>query len=137
MKGEFKMEQYFEVIYKYSNFDKSFCRFIPGLKNVMEHELMLVYNIYANMCNDGVTENLNKEFDNLYPTYFEENKGKDVWDLIEYNQFMRDGWQERVVNDINDIRGNIMNYRLGDELQLIGSLKVDPKVEIEFYMKEA
>ena len=132
------MKKYFNVIYEYRNFEKSIYRLIPGLKKRMEKELMDTHNLYANMSNNGVTERLNKEFDDLHPNYFEENKGKDYWDLTEYNQFMRDGWQREVVDKINkDQYTSLMEYRVGDEMQLIGSLRMDPKVEIEFYMKEA
>lgn len=66
---------------------------------------------------------------------------KDCWDLVEYNDYMRVGFQ-KVADEINYFfcKGNpnrIMTYRVGDEFQLIGILKMDPDVEIEFYMKEA
>ena len=49
---------------------------IPGLKEAMQSELVRVYNLYADKTNSGVTDELNKEFDKLYPNYHEDNKDK-------------------------------------------------------------
>lgn len=132
------MEKYYTIVFEYRNFENSVFRFIPKLKKRMESELFKMHNVYANMSNSGITDELNMEFKILYPHYFENNKGKDYWDLIEYNQFMQNGYNERIVKIINeDYPTSLMKYRVGDECQLIGMLRIDPKVEIEFYMKEA
>ena len=44
---------------------------------------------------------LNKEFENLYPTYFEDNKDKELYDLVEYNSYMSEGYQRLIVDDFN------------------------------------
>lgn len=69
------MEKFFKCFYEYRNFDKSIYRRVPGLKNRMEEELMTMHGIYADMCNNGVIDQLNKEFRNLNPNYFEEHNG--------------------------------------------------------------
>jgi len=132
-------ELYFKVHYELRNFEKSFARFIPGLEKLMKEELMLTHNVYANLCNsDEGYAKFNKEWDELYPNYFEENKGKDWTEFVEYNDFIREACTKQFINWINkQMKRNIMTYKLGDELQLIGCLKIDPKVEIEFWMKEA
>ena len=99
---------------------------------------MRVYNDYADMSNNGITEELNKEFNSLHPNYFEDNKGKDFWDLVEYNQFMKEGYTKRIIDVLNfSNASDLLEFKLGDELNLIGCLKRDPNVEIEFFMKEA
>lgn len=132
-------ELYFEVHYELRNFKESFARFIPGLEKLMKEELMQTHNVYADLVNsDEGYAKLNKEWDELYPNYFEENKGKDWTELVEYNDFIREACTKQFINWINkQMTKNIMTYRLGDELQLIGCLKMDPKVEIEFWIKEA
>ena len=130
---------YFEVHYELRNFKESFARFIPGLEELMKKELMDTHNIYAKICNsDEGYSKLNKKWDELHPNYFEENKGKDWTELVEYNNYIRTESQNNYVAWINKgMPENIMTYKLGDELQLIGCLKIDPKVEIEFWVKEA
>lgn len=129
------MEKTFEIFYKFKNFDESIYRFIPGLKKRMQSELLDTYNIYADRTNQVIAK-LNNEFENLYPNYFEENKGKDFYELKLYNNYMRLGFQ-KVVDEINNENyDSLMAYKVGEELQLIGNLRHVPEIEIEFYMKE-
>ena len=85
-KGDCKMEQNYKVIYNYTGV----CN--ESIRELMASELMRVYNTYADMCNNGVTDRLNEEFKSQNPNYFEENKGKEWYDLTECNQFMADGY---------------------------------------------
>ena len=112
---------------------------IPGLKEAMQNELVRVYNIYADRTNSGITEKLNEKFSNIYPNYFEDNKDKEWWDLKEYNQFMADGYQELIVDEFNKSNASpILDFYVDpEEVRFKGYLKVDHKVTIDFYIKEA
>lgn len=130
------MNETYNVVFKFG--DLGMYGLIPGIKEVMQHELVRVYNIYANKCNSGITEKLNAEFDNLYPNYFEDNKGKDWWDLADYNQFIADGYNRLVVKELNKIDASkILNFYVDPkEISFTGYLKVNRNATIEFYLKE-
>lgn len=133
------MEQKFKIVYQIKNLNKSIYGKIPGLKKLMCEELFRVYNdYYVDMCNSSeVTESLNKEFHSLYPDYFEKNKGKDVWDLTEYNNFMRNGYEDRVCKKLNQMHAShYLDFKIGDELNLVGYFKRDPELEVQFFLKE-
>lgn len=89
------MNETYNLVFKFG--ELGMYGLIPGIKEAMQHELMRVYNIYADKCNSGITEKLNAEFHHLYPNYFEDNKGKDWWDLVDYNQFIADGYKSSTV----------------------------------------
>lgn len=112
---------------------------IPGVKEAMRSEFVRVYNLYVDKTNSGVTDMLNKEFNQLYPNYFEKNKDKEWYDLKEYDRFMADGYQRLVVDDFN--RNNVSQildfYVDPEEVVFKGCLKVDHNVTIDFYLKEA
>ena len=112
---------------------------IPGLKETMQSELIRVYNLYAEKTNSGITEKLNQEFEQLYPNYYENNKGKEWYELTEYNKFMADGYQRVVVDDINKTNiSPILDFYVDPkEVVFKGCLKVDHNVTIDFYMKPA
>lgn len=111
---------------------------IPGLEETMQSELIRVYNIYANRTNNGITDKLNDEFNRLNPNYFKENEGKEWYDLKDYNQFMTDGYQRLVVDDLNkDNASPILDFYVDpNEIVFTGCLKVDHNVTISFYIKE-
>lgn len=104
---------------------------------MMKSELVRVYNIYCDKVNNGVTEELNKEFDRLNPHYHEENAGKDWWDLIEYNRFMADGYQKQVVDELNraDASQLLTFYVNPSEVNFMGHLRWDRNATIQFYIK--
>lgn len=131
-------ENYFKVFFKVNGLQKSMYRNIEGIRDAMESELLRVYNLYADKTNGGVTERLNDEFENLYPTYFEDNKDKEWYDLIEYNKFISDGYQRLVVDDFNKQNiSPILNFYVdSNELVFTGYLKFDRNVTISFYMKQ-
>ena len=112
---------------------------IPGIQEAMQSELIRVYNIYADRCNSGITDELNREFERLNPTYFKDNKGKEWYDLTEYNKFMSDGYQRLIVDEFNatSISPILDFYVDPDEVVFKGHLKVDRNVTIDFYLKEA
>lgn len=130
-------EIYYKVFYEFHNL--GLYGIIPGIKEAMQSELMRVYHIYAEKCNSGVTDELNEEFDHLYPNYHEDNKDKEWYDLTEYNQFMAEGLQRLVVDNLNKSNASpILDFYVDpEEIVFKGCLKVDHKVTIEFYMKEA
>lgn len=111
---------------------------IPGLKAAMQNELLRVYHIYAEKCNSGVTEQLNNEFENLYPNYFKENADKEWYDLTEYNCYMAEGYQRLVVDELNSSNASSLLdfYVDSEEIAFTGRLKTDHNVTIEFYLKE-
>ena len=112
---------------------------IPGLKEAMQNEMVRVYNIYADKTNSGITDMLNKEFDRLYPNYISENKDKEWYDMKEYNQFMADGYQRLVVDELNKNNASqLLDFYVDpDEVVFKGRLKQDHNVTIGFYLKEA
>lgn len=112
---------------------------IPGIKEVMQSELIRVYNLYAEKTNSGITDELNDEFNKLYPNYFKDNSNKEWYDLIEYNKFMAEGYQRLVVDDFNKANiSPILDFYIDpEEVIFKGCLKVDHNVTIDFYMKEA
>ena len=112
---------------------------IPGIKEAMQSELVRVYNLYAEKTNVGITEELNDEFDKLYPNYFKDNSDKEWYDLTEYNRFMADGYQRLIVDDFNKASiSPILDFYVDqEEVVFKGYLKGDRNVTIEFYMKEA
>lgn len=111
---------------------------IPGLQEVMQSELIRVYNMYADETNAGITDMLNEEFDKLYPNYHEDNKGKQWYELTEYNQFMADGYNRLVCNKYNknNVSPILDFYVDPEEVVFTGYLKVDRSVTIDFYMKK-
>lgn len=112
---------------------------IPGIKEVMQSELIRVYNLYAEKTNSGITDELNDEFNKLYPNYFKDNSNKEWYDLTEYNKFMAEGYQRLVVDDFNKANiSSILDFYIDpEEVIFKGCLKVDHNVIIDFYMKEA
>ena len=112
---------------------------IPGIKEVMQSELIRVYNLYAEKTNSGITDELNDEFNKLYPNYFKDNSNKEWYDLTEYNKFMADGYQRLVVDDFNKASiSPILDFYIDpEEVIFKGCLKVNHNVTIDFYMKEA
>lgn len=116
---------------------------IKGVRNellseMMKKELIRVYNIYCEKVNSGVTEKLNEEFHRLYPRYFEDNAGKDWWGLTEYNQFMADGYQKQVVDELNRGFASLLLefYVNPKEVNFMGRLRWDHTATVEFWIKE-
>ena len=111
---------------------------IPGLKETMQSELIRVYNIYAEKTNAGITDELNQEFEHSHPNYFEDNKDKEWYEMEEYNQFMANGYQRLVVDDLNKNNASpILDFYINpNEVVFTGCLKVDRNVTIDFYLKE-
>ncbi len=128
----------YQVIFDVRGLENSMFNKIEGLKDIMASELVRVYNIYADKTNSGITEMLNKEFENLYPNYFEDNKGKEWYDLVEYISYMAEGYQRLIVDDFNkqNISPILDFYVEPTEIILTGYLKLDKKVTIRFYLKE-
>lgn len=129
------MEQLYKVIYEFENL--GIYGSIPGIKKAMQNELMRVYDMYAVKANSGVTDDLNAEFDQLYPNYHEDNKDKEWWDKTEYNQFIADGYQRLIVDKFNKTNVSpILDFFIEpEEIIFTGCLKVDHSVTIKFYMK--
>lgn len=129
----------FYVCFTTKNLEGSLYGLIPGLKEAMQNELIRVYNIYADKTNAGITERLNKEFDELYPTYFKDNKDKEWYDMHLYNKFMANGYQRLIVDEFNKSNiSQILDFYVDpEEVTFKGMLKVEHGITIEFYLKEA
>lgn len=128
----------YQVIFKVKGLENSTFNKIEELKDIMGNELIRVYNIYADKTNGGVTKMLNEEFENLYPTYFEDNKDKEWYELVEYNSYISEGYQRLIVDDFNkqNISPILDFYVEPTEIVFTGYLKLDKKVTISFYLKE-
>jgi hypothetical protein len=131
-------EKFYKVIFKIDGLDTSTFKDVPELKEFMESEIMRVYNMYANKTNNGLTKKLNEEFEHVDPGYFEMNKGKEWYDLTEYNKFIADGYQRLVVDDFNktNVSPLLDFYVEAKEIVFTGYLKVDRNVTINFSLKE-
>ena len=130
--------KHYQVIFEVKGLENSTFNKIEELKDFMGDELLRVYNIYANKTNGGVTKMLNKEFENLYPNYFENNKDKEWYELVEYNSYIAEGYQRLIVDDFNkqNISPILDFYVEPTEIVFTGYLKLDKKVTISFYLKE-
>ena len=130
------MTMNYEVKFKTTNL--GMFALIPGLKEAMQNELFRVYNIYAEKTNSGITEMLNKQFDQLYPDYFKNNSDKEWYDLALYNKFMANGYQYHIVNELNKTGASpLLDFYVDpEEVVFKGRLKMDHRVEIEFYLEE-
>lgn len=111
---------------------------IPGLQETMQSELIRVYNMFADMTNAGITDKLNSDFELMNPNYFKDNKGKQWYEMTEYNQFMADGYNRLVVDEFNkNNESPILDFYVDPkEVVFTGCLKVDHNVTIDFYMKK-
>lgn len=129
----------YKVIFEIRGLENSIYNKIEGLDEIMGDELLRVYNIYANKTNGSVINMLNKEFENLYPNYFEDNKDKELYDLVEYTSYISEGFQHLIVDDFNKKNiSSILNFYVEPtEVVFTGYLKTDNKVTISFYLKEA
>lgn len=130
--------KHYRVIFEVKGLENSTFNKIEELKDFMGDELLRVYNIYANKTNGGITKMLNEEFENLYPTYFEDNKDKEWYELVEYNSYISEGYQRLVVDDFNNqnISPILDFYVEPTEIVFTGYLKLDKKVTISFSLKE-
>lgn len=130
-------EMNFKVYFNVKGLEGSIYGIIPGLKEAMQSELIRVYNIYADKTNAGITDKLNKQFDELYPSYNEDNKGKEWYERKLYLSYMAAGYNYHVCNEFN--KSNISElldfYVEPNECIFTGVLKVDHNVTIDFYMK--
>lgn len=127
----------YKVYFNVKGLDGTIYGLIPGLKEAMQSELVRVYNIYADKTNAGITDKLNKQFDELYPTYFKDNKDKEWYEKDLYNKFMAAGYNCHIVNEFNksNISPILDFYVDPDEVVFTGMLKADHNVTIDFYMK--
>ena len=109
----------------------------PFVEEAMQRELMRVYNIYADMANTGITEQLNNEFDRRHPGYFRKNKDKEWYEMTLYNKFMADGYNRLICDKLNEERTiELLEFYVCEtEVQFMGRLRTDKTATIEFYMK--
>lgn len=132
------METNYKVIFNVEGMDKSIFRIIGGLNKAMGDELIRVYNIYSNKANSGITDILNREFERRYPDYFKNNQDKEWYELTTYNQFMADGYNCLIVDELNrECISKLLEFYVDpEEVVFKGRLKADHNVTIDFSLKE-
>ena len=124
---------YFDV----KGLETSLFKTIDGLETTMRYEFVRAYSLYADKCNSGVTDKLNDEFKSLYPNYFNDNRNKEWYELTDYNQFMADGYQRMVVNELNNSNFSpLLDFYVDpEEVVFTGRLKADSNVTISIYLE--
>ena len=124
---------YFDV----KGLETSLFKTIDSLETTMRHEFVRAYNEYVDKCNGEVTDRLNDEFNSLYPNYFNDNRNKEWYELTDYNQFMADGYQRMVVDEMNNSNFSpLLDFYVDpEEVIFTGRLKVDSNVTISIYLK--
>lgn len=127
----------YKVYFDVKGLETSLFKTIDGLETAMRHELVRAYNEYVDKCNGEVTDKLNDEFNSLYPNYFYDNRNKEWYELTDYNQFMANGYQRMVVDEMNngDFSPLLEFYVDPEEVVFTGRLKVDSNVTISSYLK--
>lgn len=103
------------------------------LRAAMRNELARVHNVFAKIVNGEMCERLNKEFYEEHPGY---EIADDFWSSVEYVQHFHRAWSE-VVDKLN--RENVsplLEFYIGNELELIGRLKLNKNATISYYIKE-
>lgn len=97
------------------------------LKKRLEKEFMEAYNKYVAICNDGLTEKLNKEFFEMYPDK------DDVLDDPTYNYFMAGNYNKYAASKV---KSPFMHFYVDpEEVQLIGVVDADPAITMEMFIK--
>lgn len=102
------------------------------IKTAMREELVRVYNMFCDITNGGLCDRLNKEFFEKNPDY---KVADDLWSSVEYVQHFHRAYSE-VTDDFN--RQNVsplLEFYIGDELELRGRLKIYKDATISFYLK--
>ena len=128
------MSTTFNAYFNVQNLEKSIFGGIKGLKEAMRDEYVRVWNIFCDKSNSGVTEKLNKEWEETHPNY----DLSDSEHCSIYYKFMSDGYQRLIVDEFNKSSiSPILNFYMdSEECILIGYLKFDPNVTIDHYLKE-
>ena len=127
----------YKVYFDVKGLETSLFKTIDSLETAMRHEFVRAYNEYATKSNGGVTDKLNDEFNRLYPNYFNNNRNKEWYELTDYNQFMADGYQRMIVDEMNNSNFSpLLDFYVDpEEVVFTGSLKADPNVTISIYLK--
>ena len=127
----------YKVYFDVKGLETSLFKTIDSLETTMRHEFVRAYNAYVDKCNGEVTDKLNDEFNSLYPNYFNDNRNKEWYELTDYNQFMADGYQRMVVDEMNNSNFSpLLDFYVDpEEVVFTGRLKVDPNVTISIYLK--
>ena len=108
-------------------------RIIDMIRPVMEKEYVRIYQQFCDIINGGVIDKLNKEFSEKYPDY---KIADDLWSSVEYVEHFRKGYGN-VIKEIVFLNPCLMNYYIGDELNLIGKLTLfGREITITFHLEE-
>lgn len=107
--------------------------FIDMMRSAMEQEYVRIYQQFCDITNSGVIDKLNKEFSEKYPDY---KIADDLWSSVEYIEHFRTGY-DKVIKEIVFLNHCLMNYYIGDELNLIGKLVLfGNEITITFHLEE-
>ena len=81
---------------------------------------------------------MSAHFPTYFLSYFKDNEDKEWYDLVEYNNYISDGYQRLIVDDFNkqNISPILDFYVDSTEIVFTGYLKLDKKVTISFSLKE-
>lgn len=128
------MSTTYNVYFNVQNLEKSIFGGIKGLKEAMRDEYVRIWNMFCDKSNSGVTEKLNKEWEETHPNY----DLSDSEHCSVYYKFMSDGYQRLIVDEFNKSSiSPILNFCMDpEECILVGYLKFDPNVTIDHYLKE-
>ena len=96
-------------------------------RELIEHEFLRCYNEYVAICNDGLTERLNKEFFDAHP------EKDNVWNDPDYNCFMAGNYTKYAASKV---KSTLMHFYVDpEEVNLIGVLNSDPTITIDMFIK--
>ena len=96
-------------------------------RELMEHEFLRCYNEYVDICNDGLTERLNKEFSDAHP------EKDNVWNDSDYNYFMAGNYTKYAASKV---KSTLMHFYVDpEEVNLVGVLNSDPTITMEMFIK--
>lgn len=126
------MNKNFSVRFVYENFGAM--ERLIGMRSWIENEFVEVYNKYAEICNNGLTDTLNSAFKSEHPNYFIENSDKEWPELIEYNTFMAT-WYNLIAENLSE-KANFINFYVDPkDVELKGRLKNNPNAKIYFRLE--
>lgn len=109
---------------------------VPNLKwlrAAMRYEFVRVHNLFSSLAGSESCERLNKAFFEEHPGY---KIADDFWSSVEYVQYFHRAWSE-VVDKLNrENTSPLLEFYVGNELELIGRLKLNKNATISYYIKE-
>lgn len=101
------------------------------IKRAMQLELIDTYNMFCREANVEYIEQLNRSFHEKYPDY---KIADDLWSSVEYVDYFREAYS-KITDRFNEMKlSQLLEYYIGDELELIGRSRFNSKNTISFYL---